>query len=62
MALALRFAAESKKLEAAPPLPKMLPLVLVRLAVVAVIVAAAFACVRELVVVRVNVVPAEDAP
>lgn len=62
LAFALRFAAESRKLDAAPPLPKILPLVLVRFAVVAVIVAAALACVIEFVAVNVKVVPAEDGP
>src|SRR5580658_7307111 len=40
----------------------MLPLVLVRFAVVAVIVSDALPCVSELLAVNVNVVPADDGP
>ena len=61
-ALALRFAADSRKLEDVPPLPYILPFVLVRFAVAAVIVSPTAACVNEFVALNVNVVPADDAP
>lgn len=54
--------AERRKLEAAPPLPNMLPLVDVRLTLVAVIVLAAALCVSEPAVVKTKLPPADDGP
>lgn len=60
--MAVRFPPDNRKAEFAPPLPKILPFVEVRLMVAAVIVAVLLAWVIELAALRVNVVPAEDGP
>lgn len=61
LAFADKFAAENTKLDPAPPLPKTLPLVEVKLTDWPVIVAAVLACVIEFAAVKSKVAPAADA-